>query len=83
MGYFKTTNQQKMEKFIPENHGWISAKTPPENVLDVIVLIFNKEEGFYYNPIGFYENEWIVRFDETDNYDIIAWSPIPYHPNNF
>lgn len=72
-----------MDKYFKaENHGWISSNNHPNNVRDVVVLIYDNEEEVYHQVMGYYENKWFLRFEETDNYKVIGWFPIPYSPNN-
>ena len=73
---------QIREKFIPTEFGWISAKTPPVNHNNVVVLVWLINETLYQEVIGYYESdEWHLSNDDED-YEVQGWFPFPYTPHN-
>jgi hypothetical protein len=74
---------QIKEKFIPTEFGWISAKTPPVNHNNVVVLVWLKNETLYQEVIGFYDsNEWNLSNVDDEDYEVQGWFPFPYTPHN-
>ncbi len=73
---------QIREEFIPTEFGWISAKTPPVNHNNVVVLVWLINEKLYKEVIGYYlSDEWNLSNDYED-YEVQGWFPFPYTPHN-